>query len=69
MACTFTNTDSLPEYTGNTQYRIITYTGPNWFYNHDRLGLTTGSAYDRLGLYDRLGKIPLNTLEIHGTVL
>ena len=38
-----TNTDSLPEYTVNTQYRIISSTGPNqWLDNHDRLGLTTG---------------------------
>ena len=29
MACTFTNTDSFLEHTGNTQYRIMTYTGPN----------------------------------------
>ena len=38
-----TNTDSLPEYTVNTQYRIITFTSPKqWLDNHDRLGRTTG---------------------------
>ena len=38
-----TNTDSLSEYTVNTQYRTMTYTGPDqWLNNHDRLGLTTG---------------------------
>ena len=43
MTCTFTSTDSFLEHTGNTQYRIITYTGPDqWLGNHDRLGLTTG---------------------------
>ena len=46
-----TYTDDLSEHTVNTQHRILTYTGPDqWLYNHDRLGLTTGSAYDRLGL-------------------
>ena len=38
-----TNTDCLSQYKVNTQYRIITSTGPNnWLDNHDRLGLTTG---------------------------
>ena len=38
-----TNTDSLSEYTVNTQYRTMTYTGPDqWLNNHDRLGLMTG---------------------------
>ena len=38
-----TNTDSLSEYTVNTPYRTMTYTGPDqWLNNHDRLGLTTG---------------------------
>ena len=64
-----TYTDDLSEHTVNTQYRIMTYTGPDqWLYSHDRLGLTTGSvlrprparSYDRLRPaatgYDRLGK-------------
>ena len=38
-----TNTDCLSQSKVNTQYRIMTSTGPNnWFDNHDRLGLTTG---------------------------
>ena len=38
-----TNTDSLSEYTVNTPYRTMIYTGPDqWLNNHDRLGLTTG---------------------------
>ena len=70
MVCTFTNTDSFLEHTGNTQYRIMTYiqVPTNDFIT------TTGSALRPArpttgSVYDRLGKIPLNTLEIHGTVL